>query len=242
MKFKFSPFKGWTKFEFILWVISVSVVTAAFAFGTEKDFLNLTASLIGCTFMIYNARGEALGQVLTVIFSLMYGIISYRQSYYGEMITYLGMSMPIAAISVFTWIKNSVTSSETGSKVTKVRKLSFYGWIVTSILAAVVTVIFYFILKALGTANLIFSTLSVTTSFFAAFLTMLRNPYYGVGYACNDAVLIVLWVLASIEDPRQITMVFCFIVFLFNDLYGFVSWKRREKLQAEILRIDSLDN
>lgn len=31
-----------------------------------------------------------------VLFSLLYGIISYAFAYYGEMITYLGMTMPMA--------------------------------------------------------------------------------------------------------------------------------------------------
>ena len=68
------------------------------------------------------------------------------------------------------------------------------------LLALVVTVLFYFILKALNTANLFFSTLSITTSFVASYLTFLRSPYYAIGYSANDVVLIILWILASVED------------------------------------------
>ena len=57
-----------------------------------------------------------------------------------------------------------------------------------------------YITKKLNTPNLIFSTISVVTSFFAASLTMLRSSYYALGYASNDIVLIILWILASIKD------------------------------------------
>jgi nicotinamide riboside transporter PnuC len=102
------------------------------------------------------------------------------------------------------------------------------------ILAVAVTTVFYFILGALGTARLLFSTLSVTTSFIAAWLTMLRSPLYAVGYAANDLVLIVLWVIAAVKDPSSLPMVACFLAFFLNDSYGFINWRRMERRQAEL--------
>ena len=46
-----------------------------------------------------------------------------------------------------------------------------------------------------------------------------------MGYAANDVVLIVLWVMASMENPAYIPVAVNFAIFLLNDLYGFVSWK-----------------
>ena len=83
----------------------------------------------------------------------------------------------------------------------------------------------------MNTPNIIFSTISITTSFIAASLTMLRSSYYALGYASNDIVLIILWILASKENPIYIPVVVNFSIFLFNDMYGFVSWKKRELAQ-----------
>lgn len=52
--------------------------------------------------LIFNAKGNPAGQLLTVIFSLLYGSISFTFAYYGEMITYLGMTMPMASFAD-TW-------------------------------------------------------------------------------------------------------------------------------------------
>ncbi len=90
---------------------------------------------------------------------------------------------------------------------------------------------FSIILKALDTPNIFFSTLSITTSFFAAALTMLRSPFYALGYAANDIVLIVLWISASLNDPQYIPVAVNFAIFFFNDMYGFISWKKRAGLQ-----------
>ena len=98
---------------------------------------------------------------------------------------------------------------------------------------AAVTALFGWLLAALDTPNLGFSILSVATSFLAAALTMLRSSYYGLGYAANDIVLVVLWVLASCEDPAYIPVAVNFGIFLFHDFYGFLSWKKRERHMAQ---------
>ena len=108
------------------------------------------------------------------------------------------------------------------------KKETIFMWLLT----AVVTVVFYFILDAFHTANIAPSTLSVTTSFLAVYLTFRRSPYFAMAYAANDIVLIVLWVLASLEDIRYVSVVVCFAAFLVNDLYGFISWRKMEKRQG----------
>ena len=99
------------------------------------------------------------------------------------------------------------------------------------LLTVLATVIFYIILRALGNAALAVSTLSVTTSFLASYLTAKRSPWYALAYAMNDLVLIVLWVISSLTDISGTAMVACFVMFFVNDIYGFINWRRMEKQQ-----------
>lgn len=214
-----------TKEEIILWSISVLLIMVSFCMFDRENYMTLVASLIGVTSLIFNAKGNPFGQLLMVIFSLLYGIISFTFSYYGEMITYLGMTMPMAVVALVAWIRNPYNGNKAEVKVNRISKREVvFMWI----LAAVVTVVFYYILAYFHTANIFPSTISVTTSFIAVYLTFRRSPYFAVAYASNDIVLIVLWVLASLEDIRYISVVVCFIAFFVNDIYGFVSWKKME--------------
>ena len=145
------------------------------------------------------------------------------------MITYLGMTMPMAVWSAITWFKNP---SGGNSSEVAIQKLTRRHVIWLTVSTVLVTVVFYYILMILDTPNIVFSTISIVTSFLAAALTMLRSSYYAVGYAANDVVLIVLWVLASFENPAYIPVVVNFVIFFVNDMYGFVSWKKREVRQA----------
>lgn len=217
-----------TKFEIVLWLSSETVILASFFLFRQNDYLTLAASFIGAAFLILNAKGNVIGQILTVVFSILYGIISYASAYYGEMITYLGMTAPIALLSVVSWIKNPVEKGKNEVKVNHLRKAEYVFLFFLSIF---VTIIFYFILKAFHTAVLWLSTISVLTSFIAAYLTMRRSEYYAIGYAANDIVLIILWLIAACGDIKYLSMVICFVVFLVNDIYGFFSWLKMKKIQ-----------
>ncbi len=210
-----------------LWLFSILLITVSFIISNNVDIVIMLASLVGVTALIFVAKGDVLGQVLTVVFSLFYAIVSFKLKYYGEMITYLGMTTPIACLSIYTWVKNPYSEQEVA-----INKLNIKSILFLIGLSLFVTYIFSFILKYFGTSSLLFSTLSVATSFLASSLMMLRSPYYAVAYALNDLVLIVLWVLATAQDIVYFPMVICFIIFFINDSYGFINWKAMERKQS----------
>ena len=222
-----NPFTDLTLFERGLWGISVAVIVLSAAIMGGADLFSVTASLIGVTALIFVAKGYVIGQILTVVFALFYGVISYGQQYYGEMITYLGMSSPMAIAAAVAWLKNPFR----GTKEVAVRPMTRMTVVWLFVSTVLVTAAFYFILGAMGNASLAVSTLSVTTSFLASALTYLRSPYYALAYAANDLVLIVLWIIAMTKDVSCLSMVLCFVMFLANDLYGFFNWRRMEKTQ-----------
>ena len=226
---KQNPIQILTLGEKLLWLCSVVVVAGSFFLFQSDDILTLIASLIGVTALIYVAKGHALGQILTIVFSVFYGIISFYFQYYGEMITYLGMTAPIAVVSLITWLRHPYR----GTREVEVSRLSTVQKSILIIGAVAVTVAFYFILKALGNAGLLVSTISITTSFLASYLTACRSPYYALAYAANDVVLIILWVLAAMIDIGSVPMVACFVMFFANDIYGFINWRRMYARQSQ---------
>ncbi|MEE0836152.1 MAG: nicotinamide riboside transporter PnuC [Clostridia bacterium] len=219
---------NFSRVEILLWGASAVITVLSFLIFDRTNYLTLTALLIGVTSLIFNAKGNPIGQLLTVIFSILYGIISYSFSYYGEMITYLGMTAPMAVFALVSWLRNPYNGNKAEVRVNHIKIGEVYFM---TALTAVVTFGFYHILKAFNTANLAFSTVSVTTSFLAVYLTFRRSPLYALAYAANDIVLIVLWGVAACSDSSYISVIVCFIMFLLNDVYGYINWQRMSKRQ-----------
>ncbi len=226
MKFMKKFYNYFNKTEKTLLISSTLLIIISFLLFDRNNYLNLFASLIGISSLLLSAKGNPFGQILMIFFSLIYGFISYSFSYYGEMITYLGMTLPMSVFSSISWICHPYNKNEV--KINHINKIEI---LFMFLLSLIVTYIFYLILKYLNTSHLFFSMISITTSFLAVYLSFRRSIYFTLAYACNDLVLIVLWVLASINNIQYISVVICFIVFFFNDLYGFINWKRIEKRQ-----------
>lgn len=225
-----NPFSNWAKKDYVLWVVSLFAVIVCNLLVRPIDILTLIATVIGINMLLFAAKGNVLGQIFSIVFCIMYVIISYRFKYYGEMITYLCMSFPIAVASVITWLKNP---SKKDAMVVKIRHFTVKEGFIVCALSLLVTIALYFVLRAFNTPNLIVSTISVFTSFSAAYLTMRRISFYALAYAANDVVLIVLWVMASFQDISYIPVAVNFLIFMFNDIYAYWNWHKREKQQEE---------
>ena len=219
-----------SKLEIILWTSSVLLIVSSFCVFDRENYMTLLASLVGVTSLIFNAKGNPFGQFLMVLFSLLYGIISYSFDYYGEMITYLGMTMPMAIFALISWLRNPYKDNKAEVKVNAISKKEM---LIMWVGAIAITILFYFVLEHFNTANIIPSTISVTTSFVAVYLTFRRSPLFALAYASNDIVLIILWVMASVYDIRYSSVVVCFVAFLVNDIYGYISWQKMKIRQSE---------
>lgn len=225
-------FKSFSIAEWLIWGISVAGAIISFFAFKNSNYHYLAGAIIGFTAVILVSKGHPLGQLITIIFSVFYGIISFSFKYFGEMLTYLGMSAPMALVALVCWIKNPYKSD---AAEVKVNTLSKWEWLIFILVSVIVTVAFYFILLALGMANIIVSTVSVFTSFIAACLTVRRSRFYAVGYALNDAVLVIMWGLACAESLTYLPMAVCFVSFLAIDIYGFINWTKISKRQAEVV-------
>lgn len=221
--------KYFSKTDLALWSFSALAITVSFIIFDRTGYLTLIASLIGITSLIFAAKGNPIGQVLMIAFSLIYGFISYSFAYYGEMVTYLGMTAPMAVLSLVSWLRNPYNGNRAQVKVNSISRAEV---LLLTVLTGAVTLLFYYILRATHTANLLPSTVSVTTSFIAVYLTFRRSPYFALAYAANDIVLIILWVLATATDISYLSVTVCFIIFFINDIYGFICWRKMKKRQA----------
>ena len=221
-------FSSLTIIDYTIWGAAMLFITVSFLIFDRTNFLTLAASVIGVTSIIINAKGHPLGQLLMLFFAAVYGYISFSFHYYGEMITYLGMTAPMALFALISWLRNPFKE---GNAEVRVNHLSRLEIAFMSLLTVIVTFIFYFILRYFNTVNLIPSTVSVTTSFAAVYLTFRRSAFFSLLYAANDVVLIVLWALASMTDSSYISVLICFVMFFVSDIYGFVSWLKMKKRQ-----------
>lgn len=221
-------FKNLNKLELTILLSSEIIIILTFILSNEKNILSLLSSILGGISLIFLAKGDYIGHFISIIYSILYIIISYQCRYYGEIFIYILLMIPLSIFSIIVWKKNQANEHEV--KVSNIFKKDIILIIISTL---IIGLIFYFILKYLKTENLIISTISVMTSFSASLLSIKRSPYYAIMYIINDLVLITMWSLTLKNNISYLPNVICFFAFLESDIYGLINWKKLEKKQKQ---------
>ncbi|KHD45100.1 nicotinamide riboside transporter PnuC [Streptococcus hongkongensis] len=226
-----------TPTEWFLWLFSIcAIIATAFYFGDQEP-LALIASLIGATSLIFSAKGNPIGQGLIIIFSVIYAYLAFHNHYYGELITYCFLTIPMALFSLLSWLSHPFQEQKTQVLINYLKFKDIYLLIVSTI---AITCIFYYFLSLFHTPFLAISTLSISTAFAGTFLSYKRSPMFALAYLMNDIILMTLWLMEAQTKVSHYAIVICFAIFLINDIYTVYNW--RKIYHSQVIAIKTAEN
>lgn len=215
-------FKDWNIFEILFLLISIiMIILSGIIF--KGEIISVTMSILAVSVAILQAKGKVISQCIGLLVAVLYSIISFKNKYYGEVIIYITLMIPLYILSVISWIKNKNEKTQTVNKSTIQKK----EWIILIFLNLVLFIILYQILKYLNTSQLLISSLSMITSVMATYLIARRSKYSFLFYLLNDIILILLWGIPVITGNFSLIPVLLDPIILFiNDVYGFKNWSK----------------
>lgn len=218
-------FKDWTKFELVLLFGSLLIVTVTGVL-CNSTVLTIICSITGILCALTQAKGKIISQFIGLVLVVLYSILSFQNKFYGEVLIYIFIMLPLFVSGIVSWIRN--LNKET--KIVNENELTKKEWIVLAIISLVLFVGLYYLLKYFNTSQLFISTLSMVTSLFATYLVARRSKYGFLFYIGNDIILFILWGLPVIKgDLVLIPMLVNPIINFINDSYGWNSWNKRNK-------------
>ena len=214
--------KSWNKFEITLLILSV-VLILGLGIYLNCGFLATIVPFIGFFSALNQAKGHVVGQVVGVLLAILYSIMSYNNQYYGEVIIYLVVILPLYISGIYTWLKNRDNKSEK-VKQNVIETKEWHGLLLVNILLYVGL---FFLLKHFNTSNLLVSTISMNINLTATYLLVRRSRYSFLFYLINAFILLILWGLPVLNgNILLLPMVFDAVLLLINNLYGLHSWSK----------------
>ena len=220
-------FKDWTNFEKVLLFGSI-IIVGLVGILFKSDLLTISCSIVGIITALLLAKGKNLGQVFGLLITILYSIVSFKNKYYGEVLIYALLMLPMYIIGIITWINHE--NEKTNS--VEINTINKKEWIIVSIVFVGVFICIYCLLKAFNTNELVVSTISVVASLFAVYLQIRRSKYSFSFYMVNDIILMFLWGMPVVRGSYILfPMLLNPTINLINDAYGFYNWKKTEKIQ-----------
>ena len=224
-------FEDWNKFEksFLICGLLTSIISSIIFNGTVIDTLYTSLYLITALLM---SKGKVECYFVGFVSVFFYGIVSYNQGYYGELIITAFLTFPIMIIGIISWLRHQDKEEDT----VIISSLSKKEITIALLSQLVLFWIYYFILKAFNTDLLVISTMSVVTSVLASYFEARRSELSLFCYIANDLVIITLWLIPIISGQIELISVLVGpILLLINDIYGSYNWRRLKKQQKELI-------
>ena len=222
-------FEDWNKFEksFLICGLLTSIISSIIFNGTVIDTLYTSLYLITALLM---SKGKVECYFVGFVSVFFYGIVSYNQGYYEELIITAFLTFPIMIIGIISWLRHQDKEEDT----VIISSLSKKEITIALLSQLVLFWIYYFILKAFNTDLLVISTMSVVTSVLASYFEARRSELSLFCYIANDLVIITLWLIPIISGQIELISVLVGpILLLINDIYGSYNWRRLKNQQKE---------
>jgi len=222
-------FQDWNKFElsFLICGLLVSITSSIVFNGTLIDTLYTSLYLITALLM---SKGKVECYFVGFVSVFFYGIVSYKQGYYGELIITAFLTFPIMIIGIISWLRHQDKEDDT----VIISSLSKKEIIIVLLSQLVLFFGFYFLLKVFNTELLVVSSISIVTSVLASYFEARRSEWSLFCYIANDLVIITLWIIPIISGQTELISVLVGpILLLINDIYGSYNWRRLKKNQKE---------
>lgn len=227
MQYIYNYFKDWNLFEklYLFVGIVVGILTSIIFNGTIIDSLYTITYL---TTAILMSKGKVESYFIGIISVFFYGIVSYNQGYYGELLITIFLTFPMMIIGIVSWLKHQDKDED----VVIISSLSKKEIVFAFSSQLILFWVYYFLLKAFNTDLLMISSLSIVTSVLATYFEARRSELSLFCYVANDLILITLWLIPIINgDTSLISVLIGPMLLLVNDIYGSYNWKRLKDIQ-----------
>jgi len=227
MKIK-SFFKSLNVFEILLLTIGLTA-TIAVSIIFKGNIFAIFTSVLGIISVVMTAKGNILGTILGILQCIAYSIISFKNAFYGEVIFYIAVLIPLNIIVLFQWLKNR---SKEDKMIININRLKLQEILIALLASIFVFVGSFFLLKAFDTANLLLSTISISTCSLAIYFNLRREKLTFLVFIINNIIVISMWASSAIRgDLTVLPVIVCSTTNLASNIYGFINWTKLYKNQ-----------
>ena len=184
------------------------------------------------------SKGKVECYFIGFVSVFFYGIVSFNQGYYGELLITIFLTFPIMIIGIISWLRHQDKEDD----VVIISSLPKKEIVLAFSSQVILFWIYFFILKLFNTDLLVISTFSVVTSVLASYFEARRSELSLFCYIANDIIIITLWLIPIISGQTElISVIVGPILLLINDIYGSYNWnKLKKKQKSKVSRSSSI--
>lgn len=223
--FLLSEISGWKKWE-ISWLLSACIVITGLSIYWQDSLMGIISSLTGVACVVCTGKGKLSAYIFGVINCILYSIISYKATLYGETMLNAIYYLPMQFYGFYIW-KNNI-SSET-LEVKKIRMTNLKRIVVMAIIL-LGTFSYGLILEKMGDAIPFIDAFTTVSSIVAMYLSVKRFSEQWWIWIAVDVFSVIMWAKAYMLGSESVATLLMWTVYLFNAIIMCYKWQREANL------------
>lgn len=219
---------GWKKLE-VLWLLLACGVITGLSIYWGDTLIGIISSTTGVACVVCTGKGKLSAYIFGLINSILYAIIAYKATLYGETMLNALYYVPMQFIGFYIWNKNM--NSETHEVTKKHMKNS--GRIILLLSILVVTYFYGLILRYLGDAMPFIDSFTTVSSVVAMIVSVKMFAEQWWIWVAVDIFSVYMWWCDFKSGSDNMATLLMWIVYLGNAIIMLVKWEREAKLNEE---------
>lgn len=194
----------------------------------ENLFFESIILITGILCVSLIAIGRKEGYLFGLYNAITYAWVAYENGLFGEVFLNLLFYVPTGVIGYFMWKKKQE------NQIVLMRKLSSNNFLkIVGAVALFILLLGFGLTFLEGQKNPFVDATTNAIGICATFLMMYRYAEQWVFYILLNCITISLWVLRYLDQGSEAdTMIFMFVLFLANSIFGYFKWTRESKPQT----------
>ena len=216
-----NEFKGWQLKE-IIWLALATIVITALSIYWGDTLMGIISASTGVICVVLTGKGKLSAYLFGLVNCILYAIISYRATYYGETMLNALYYVPMQFVGFYVWFKNmNVETAEVNKRhmSNKVRLLSILS-------IAILTIGYGYVLKYLNDAMPFVDSFTTVSSIIAMIVSIGMYAEQWLIWIAVDIFSTYMWFMDFMNGSDNIATLLMWAIYLGNAFIMFYKWEK----------------
>ena len=219
-----SELSGWKKSE-VIWLAAACLIIAGLSIYWHDTPMGIISSVSGVACVVCTGKGKLSAYAFGLVNSILYAIISYQASLYGETMLNALYYVPMQFVGFYVWRRHM--NQETGEVQKKRMKPLWFAVMCTAIAGG--TVLYGFLLKYLGDAMPFVDAFTTVCSVAAMIISVRMYAEQWWIWIAVDVFSVYMWWCDFRSGSDNMATLLMWAVYLGNAVIMLVKWEKEAR-------------
>lgn len=213
--------KGWKKLE-VTWLLIACAVITVLSIYWKDTLMGIISSTTGVACVVCTGKGKLSAYIFGLVNSILYAIIAYKATLYGETMLNAIYYVPMQFIGFYIWSKNMNQETHEVDK----KHMKNMGRILMVLAIAAGTVVYGLLLQKMGDAMPFVDAFTTVSSVVAMVVSVKMFSEQWWIWIAIDVFTIYMWACNFMEGQENIATLLMWVVYLGNAIIMCVKWEK----------------